>query len=233
MTATLTSVVSSLLGVVFPPSEPLSKSSARPFEPSKDLCEKDEILIAMLNSQGHEHVAFCICDPDKADLPIIFSSEGFCEFTGYRHDEIEGRNCRFLQGKDTQAEDVDRIRKAVEQKDATSVNLLNYRKDGTSFVNEFFLSPRRSSDNKVVYVSKTTVLFSFLLLRLLLALANSLTFIVYWSSMFSSQEWSGADASKRRVRCALFLLSVLPRTLLFSHTCFCDVRWLYTQGNHA
>jgi PAS domain S-box-containing protein len=126
----------------------------------------------MLNSQGHEHVAFCICDPDKADLPIIFSSEGFCEFTGYRRDEIEGRNCRFLQGKETQAEDVDRIRKAVQQQDATCVNLLNYRKDGTPFVNEFFLSPLRSSDNKVVYVSKTTVLFAFLLLRLLLALAD-------------------------------------------------------------
>jgi PAS domain S-box-containing protein len=153
MATTISTAISEILGVIFPPSEPLTKSSARQFEPSKELCEKDEIIIAMLNSEGHEHVPFCVCDPDKPDVPIIFSSGGFCEFTGYGQDEIEGRNCRFLQGKDTKKEDVDRIRKAIKDEESTSVNLLNYRKDGSSFVNEFFLSPLRDSNDKVVYVS--------------------------------------------------------------------------------
>jgi PAS domain S-box-containing protein len=105
----------------------------------------------MFNSKGHEHVSYCICDPDDKDNPIIFASDGFCAFTGYAHDEIEGRNCRFLQGKDTRKEDVDRIRAAVKKEESVSVNLLNYRKDGTSFVNEFFLSPLRDENGKVLY----------------------------------------------------------------------------------
>ena len=77
--------------------EEATERTARTFDPSKDLIEKDHTLIDMLNSPGHEDVCYCICDPDKDDCPIIFSSDGFCSFTGYSHEEIEGRNCRFLQ----------------------------------------------------------------------------------------------------------------------------------------
>mmetsp|Transcript_7696 Transcript_7696/g.9485 ORF Transcript_7696/g.9485 Transcript_7696/m.9485 type:complete len:137 (-) Transcript_7696:127-537(-) len=97
----------------------------------------------MLNSDGHENVAFCICDPSLPDNPIIFSSDGFCALTGYQHEDIEGRNCRFLQGPGTNKDDVDRIRKAIKEEESTCVNLVNYKKDGTEFVNEFFLSPLR------------------------------------------------------------------------------------------
>jgi len=114
----------------------------------------------MLNSKGHEHIPFCVCDPDKKDCPIVFSSDGFCEFTGYSHGEIEGRNCRFLQGKDTKKEDVDRIRTAIKDQVPTSVNLLNYRKDGSPFVNEFFLAPLRDSQKNLVYDSFSILAFN-------------------------------------------------------------------------
>jgi PAS domain S-box-containing protein len=157
MAVSLSSMISELLGKVFPPEEPLEVSTARQFLPLKSLCEKDDILIAMLNSKGHEHVCYCIGDPDQADLPIIFASDGFCGFTGYSSEEIEGRNCRFLQGQDTAPKDVDRIRTAIQQEDSKSVNLLNYRKDGSSFANEFFISPLHDSDGKLVYVSRQIV----------------------------------------------------------------------------
>lgn len=127
------------------PDPPLPESTARQFIPSKALLEKDQVLIDMLNSQGHESICFCICDPDLSDNPIIFSSDGFCEFTGYSHEEIEGRNCRFLQGPETAKEDVDIIRKGIKEDAEVNVNLLNYRKDGTKFVNQFFLAPLHSA----------------------------------------------------------------------------------------
>jgi PAS domain S-box-containing protein len=157
MAVSLSNMISDLLGKVFPPEEPLEVSTARQFQPKKELCEKDEILIAMLNSKGHEHVGFCICDPDQSDTPIVFASEGFCGLTLYSHGEIEGRNCRFLQGKETTKEDVDRIRAAIQKQEPTSVNLLNYRKDGSKFANEFFLSPLHSADGETVYVSTVVV----------------------------------------------------------------------------
>lgn len=126
-------------------------SNARQFDPKKKLCERDYTIIDMLNSKGHEAVCYCVCDPDLEDMPIIFSSDGFCDFTGYSHDEIEGKNCRFLQGADTSKDDVDRIRKAIKEETETSVNLLNYRKDGSTFINEFFISPLYDDRKKLAY----------------------------------------------------------------------------------
>ena len=116
----------------------------RVFIPEKSLQERDMTILDMINSVGHSDVSFCICDPAIKDCPIIFVSDGFCSFTGYSYQEIEGRNCRFLQGKDTCPQDIDKIRVAVKNESETSVNLLNYRKDGTPFNNQFFLSPLRS-----------------------------------------------------------------------------------------
>jgi len=141
-----------MLEIVFPSIiDPPPPSSARQFQPEKSVAEKDSIIIDMLNSEGHENVCYCICDPSIKDCPIIFSSDGFCSLTQYSHEEIEGRNCRFLQGTETDEEDIDRIRKAIKAEDETSVNLLNYKKDGTPFVNEFFLSPLHDPTGKLVY----------------------------------------------------------------------------------
>ena len=108
-------------------------------------------IIDMLNSAGHEDVSFCICDPGQDDCPIIFASDGFCNFTGYAVNEIEGRNCRFLQGPGTEKADVDKIRSAIKSEKEESVNLLNYKKDGTSFNNQFFLSPLYDREGKLAY----------------------------------------------------------------------------------
>ena len=102
--------------------------SQRQFIADKPLRERDMIILDMLNSVGHEDVSFCVTDPDQTDCPIIFASDGFCKFTGYNASEIEGQNCRFLQGEGTLKSDVDRIRNAISEQKEASVNLLNYRK---------------------------------------------------------------------------------------------------------
>lgn len=42
-----------------------------------------------------------ITDPRLPDNPIVFVNDAFSKLTGYRRDEILGRNCRFLQGAET------------------------------------------------------------------------------------------------------------------------------------
>mmetsp|Transcript_12674 Transcript_12674/g.25520 ORF Transcript_12674/g.25520 Transcript_12674/m.25520 type:complete len:181 (+) Transcript_12674:180-722(+) len=106
------------------------------FEPVKRLCERDYVIIDMLNSAGHEYVSFCVTDPSLPDNPIIFVSQGFCNLTGYDYDEVVGRNCRFLQGAETDRCDIERISQALKDEIECSVNLLNYKKDGTTFINE-------------------------------------------------------------------------------------------------
>jgi len=65
-------------------------------------------------------------------------------------DQILGRNCRFLQGPDTDPSAVDKIRRAIEEGTDGSVCLLNYRADGSTFWNQFFIAALRGADGKIV-----------------------------------------------------------------------------------
>ncbi|KAL7520506.1 hypothetical protein ACHAWX_005228 [Stephanocyclus meneghinianus] len=112
----------------------------RKFMPEKDLCERDNLIIDMLNSassqEGSTTVSFCVTDPNLPDNPVIYVSDGFCHLTGYEFDEVVGKNCRFLQGPETKREDIIKIVNAIKEEKECTVRLLNYRKDGTTFSNE-------------------------------------------------------------------------------------------------
>jgi PAS domain S-box-containing protein len=86
-------------------------------------------------------VPIVLADPNRHDYPIIFANAAFCEMTGYDASEIVGRNCRFLQGPDTDKEAVARIRAAVAARWNVSEELVNYRKDGSAFWNALFVNP--------------------------------------------------------------------------------------------
>jgi PAS domain S-box-containing protein len=94
--------------------------------------------------------SFCITDPALPDNPIVFASQDFLNLTGYTMDEILGRNCRFLQGPATDLAGVAVLRKGINEGIDTSVMLLNYKKDGTTFWNQIYLSALRDVDNNVV-----------------------------------------------------------------------------------
>ena len=82
-----------------------------------------------------------ITDPTLPDNPVIFLNKGFESLTGYTREEALGRNCRFLQAEDRDQPGVHRLRKAVLQGEFVCAELRNYRKDGTMFWNELYLSP--------------------------------------------------------------------------------------------
>lgn len=82
-----------------------------------------------------------ITDPRQPDNPIVFVNDAFARLTGYSREETLGRNCRFLQGPGTNAEDVDRLRQAIDTRVPIEIDLLNYRKDGGIFWNRLLVSP--------------------------------------------------------------------------------------------
>jgi PAS domain-containing protein len=108
------------------------------FKPTKKLGVKDELILAMLDDvrDGDARPCYVITDPALQDNPIVFASPGFCSFTKYTKNEVEGRNCRFLQGPDTDKDDIKKIRDAVHGTEELSACLLNYKKDGTTFINQ-------------------------------------------------------------------------------------------------
>jgi PAS domain S-box-containing protein len=92
---------------------------------------------------------FVVTDPSLPDNPIVYASQGFLNLTGYSLDQILGRNCRFLQGPETDPRSISRIRKAIETGCDMSVCLLNYRVDGGTFWNQFFIAALRDGDGEV------------------------------------------------------------------------------------
>ena len=86
-------------------------------------------------------VGITITDPDREDNPIVYINEGFEEITGYSQADTLGRNCRFLQGPETSEEPVAEMRAAIDAERPISVELRNYRKDGSPFWNRVTIAP--------------------------------------------------------------------------------------------
>ncbi|GGN89340.1 PAS domain S-box protein [Haloarcula pellucida] len=77
----------------------------------------------------------------RDDQPLRYVNDAFVEMTGYDRSEILGRNCRFLQGPDTDPDPVREMREAIERGEGVTVELQNYRKDGTPFWNHVEIAP--------------------------------------------------------------------------------------------
>ncbi|GGC89259.1 hypothetical protein GCM10011396_40570 [Undibacterium terreum] len=92
-----------------------------------------------------------ICDAMSPDMPIISVNQAFEKVTGYLSQEVIGKNCRFLQGKDTQQIGLVDIRAALRDKSEGRAVLHNYRKDGTPFWNSLRISPVRDTDGTVTH----------------------------------------------------------------------------------
>lgn len=96
-------------------------------------------------------IPLCLTDPTRPDNPVVYVNRGFEEVTGYDAEECLGRNCRFLQGEDTDPAAVAELRDAVREERATSVEVRNYRKDGTPFWNEVYVVPIYDDEGDLVY----------------------------------------------------------------------------------
>jgi PAS domain S-box-containing protein len=92
-----------------------------------------------------------VTNPREEDNPIVLANKAFLNLTGYAAEEIIGRNCRFLQGAGSSQTAIAEIRAALGDERETDVEILNYRKDGSTFWNQLRLSPVHDDDGKLLY----------------------------------------------------------------------------------
>lgn len=92
-----------------------------------------------------------VSDPRLPDNPLVFANHAFYELTGYSQEEVVGKNCRFLQGPDTDPAMVKQISRNIANKEAVAVEMLNYRKDGSSFWNNLFIGPVFDKKGELIY----------------------------------------------------------------------------------
>jgi PAS domain S-box-containing protein len=114
---------------------------AAPFASPSDvrtlIAEHPELVDRLLSVMD----AVTIADARAPDQPILYVNDRFLELTGYEAHEVIGRNCRFLQGRDTDPVTRAQIAKSLATHQPISVEILNYTKDGRRFWNELSIEP--------------------------------------------------------------------------------------------
>lgn len=108
-------------------------------------------LLGMIHRAVESSVfSVTVADARAPDLPLTYVNPAFERLTGYQAHEVVGRNCRFLQGPDTERRAVRAISDAITTQSPCATMILNYRKDGSKFWNRFQLSPVQNDTGELI-----------------------------------------------------------------------------------
>ena len=105
----------------------------------------------LLSAIEHSTVPMTLSDPHAPDNPIVAANPAFAAMTGFPLGEIIGRNCRFLQGPDTDPATLRRIRQSIADEQGCVEWIVNRRRNGKPFWNLLFLSPVHDRDGRLVH----------------------------------------------------------------------------------
>jgi PAS domain S-box-containing protein len=94
---------------------------------------------------------YCMTDPSLPDNPIVYASDEFYRTTQYGREYVIGRNCRFLQGPNTSRATVRRLSNALSTGTEICEIILNYRRDGSPFINLLMMAPLYDNQARVRY----------------------------------------------------------------------------------
>ncbi|MEO9573453.1 MAG: PAS domain-containing protein [Tateyamaria sp.] len=96
-------------------------------------------------------VAIVVTNPFIDGNPIVYVNEAFTRSTGYARSASVGRNCRFLQGEETDKADVDKLRHGIENEQTVTVDIMNYRANGEKYRNRLVVSPLHDDSGNLQY----------------------------------------------------------------------------------
>ena len=108
--------------------------------------EIDQSYLRSLLEDDEVEMSVVFSDPSVSDNPMIFVSDEFEDQTGYTPEEAIGRNCRFLQGPETSPHAIEAIRQGLKAETRFTIDILNYRKDGSPFLNRLRIRPIYDAD---------------------------------------------------------------------------------------
>lgn len=112
---------------------------------------QDTRALRALLEDDETEMSVVFSDPSLPDNPMIYVSDEFLSQTGYTSEEALGRNCRFLQGPETNPHAVEAIRQGLKAETRFTIDILNYRKDGTAFVNRLRIRPIYDGEGRLMF----------------------------------------------------------------------------------
>ena len=109
------------------------------------------ITEALLTAIAHSTEPMALSDPHLPDHPIIAVNAAFEAMSGYPAAEIVGRNCRMLQGPETDPETARKLGRVIAAGEGCVEWIVNHRKDGAAFWNLLFMSPVRDGQGRIIH----------------------------------------------------------------------------------
>jgi PAS domain S-box-containing protein len=128
--------------------------SGQPAVTEPALSASNHLMLAehvFASAVGKTRMAMAFSDPNLPDCPLVYLNPAFTELTGYTLEDALGRNCRFLQGPETDPTSIQRIRDAVAERRPVTEELYNYRSDGSGFWNTLYVSPIFDETGRLTY----------------------------------------------------------------------------------
>ena len=132
---------------IAPPSEGLRGDDATAASP-QGLGDRSQLALIALE---RTRMPMIVTDPRQADNPIILANQAFLNLCGFTAEEVIGRNCRFLQGPRTDPAGISALDAATAAGEEATVELLNYRRNGSTFWNQVWISPIHDDSGKLLY----------------------------------------------------------------------------------
>ncbi|NJB70381.1 PAS domain S-box-containing protein [Saonia flava] len=92
-----------------------------------------------------------LVDAQDTNLPITYCNKAFVAITGYSREELIGLNCRILQKNDRDQKEIAIMAKAIQKGKPSRVTIRNYRKDGTLFWNDVYITPLHNQKGELTH----------------------------------------------------------------------------------
>ena len=118
------------------------------FTDEKDPGLIPQILSRILDSSVN---GITLADPDIEDMPLVYVNKAFENMTGYKMEEVVGKNCRFMQGEEREQKERYMMQEAIKNNESIEITFKNYRKNGELFYNHLEMSPLFDSNGNVLY----------------------------------------------------------------------------------
>ena len=116
-----------------------------------DLTEKLLGLLEDAVRPDYDSILITELQLEKPGPRIVYVNDGFTRMTGYSREEVLGKTPRILQGAKTDRAILDRLKRRLKEGQAFFGHTINYRKDGTEFINQWDIHPLMNKDGEVTH----------------------------------------------------------------------------------
>lgn len=117
----------------------------------KDKVEEGLDLLESAIRSDYDSILITELSLEKPGPKIVYVNDGFCKMTGYSKEEVIGKTPRILQGPKTDREVLNKLKRCLREGQSFFGQAVNYRKDGTEFVNQWDIHPLTDRDGNITH----------------------------------------------------------------------------------